>query len=108
MKRTRDENRFSLPAEDFENNNDTGNWFLNSCVQTVGRKLSKFPFPNCQNFPFPNCQNFPFQNVKISFSKLSKFSFQTVKILLFNLSKFPFSNCQKFGIAAQKVWGSLI
>jgi myosin-3 len=25
MKRTRDENRFSLPAEDFENNNDTGN-----------------------------------------------------------------------------------
>jgi hypothetical protein len=92
----------------------------------VSRKLSKFPFPNCQNFPFqtvkisfcklskfpfPNCQNFLFQAVKISLSKLSKFPFancqnfpfQTVKISLFKLSKFPFANCQNFLLQTVKI-----
>ncbi len=60
-------------------------------------KLSKFSFSKLSKFPFPNCQNFLFQTVKISLSKLSKFlfsncqnfSFQTVKISLSKLSKIP-------------------
>ncbi len=51
-------------------------WRMTRLVTEISLfKLSKFPFSNCQNFPFQNCQNFPFQTVKISFSKLSKFSF---------------------------------
>jgi hypothetical protein len=65
-------------------------------------KLSKFPFPTCQNslsqtvkiffsklskFPFPNCQNFLFQTVKVSCSKLLKFSFPNCQNFLFKLSR---------------------
>ncbi len=75
----------------------------------MSRKLSKFPFQTVKislsklsKFPFPNCQNFPFQTVKISILKLSKFPFsicqnfhfQTVKISISKLSKLPFPNCQ--------------
>ncbi len=87
------------------------------------RKLSNFPFPNCQNFSFQtvkislfklskfyfsNCQNFPFQTVKISLFKtvkislfkLSKFSFSKLsKNFLFKLSKIHFSNCQKISFS---------
>jgi hypothetical protein len=92
----------------------------------VSRKLSKFPFPNCQNFhfqtvkisiskmsKFPNCQNFLFQTVKISPSKLSKFSF-------LKLSNFPIPNNIKqnwfvyweililvWCVATKKVWEKL-
>ncbi len=61
---------------------------------------------------FSNCRKFPFQTVKISFSKLSKFSFpncqnlpfQTVKISFSKLSKFPFPNCQNFPFQTVKIF----
>jgi hypothetical protein len=69
---------------------------LELCVAkeiTVSRKLSKFPFPNCQNFPFPNFQNFPFQTVKISFSNCQKFSFKTIKIFISKTVKRKTGRC---------------
>jgi hypothetical protein len=55
--------------------------FLFKTVKIFLSKLSKFPFPNCQNFSF--------QTVKIFLSKLSKFSFT-------NCQNFLFLNCQNF------------
>jgi hypothetical protein len=84
--------------------------FIKYCNNLVGyswlafyKKLSKFPFPNCQNFLFQTVKISLFKLSKFPFSNCQNFPFQTVKISLSKLSKYPFPNCQNFPFQTVKI-----